>query len=139
MNLEQSIAEVLRKIEDGTIRALSVRQPWCHHIFYDGKDVENRNWPTKLRGWFLLHAGKAWGSGPPPRALSDVPRGGIVGAARIVDCVEKMDSRWFFGRYGFVLADAFAIPLVTCKGALGFFSLDDETLTRVASSLGELQ
>lgn len=129
------VEKVAAKLEDGTIRALSIRQPWCHHILHDGKDVENRDWPTKGRGWFLIHAGKAWDSSPPPQALADVPRGGIVGAARITDCVTEMDSRWFFGRYGFVLADAFPIPLVPCKGALGFFRPDDDTLTAVAATL----
>ena len=50
-----------------------------------------------------------------------MPRGGVVGMARIVDCVEQMDSRWFFGRFGFVLRDAFQLPLIPCRGQLGFF------------------
>ena len=132
---EEERAAVVAKVLDGSIRALSIRQPWCHHILHDGKDVENRDWPTKGRGWFLIHAGKAWDDGPPVERLKDVPRGGIVGAARIVDCVTSMDSQWFFGRYGFVLADAFPIPLVPCKGALGFFSLDDETRLAVRAHL----
>lgn len=115
--------------------ALSIRQPWCHHILHDGKDIENRDWPTKFRGWFLIHAGKAWDSSPPPRALADVPRGGIVGAARIVDCVTQSDSRWWMGRYGFVLRDAFSIDLIPCKGALGFFRIDDDALALLAAAM----
>ena len=56
---EEERAAVVAKVLDGSIRALSIRQPWCHHILHDGKDVENRDWPTKGRGWFLIHAGKA--------------------------------------------------------------------------------
>lgn len=48
--------------------------------------------------------------------------------ARIVDCVTEMDSRWFFGRYGFVLRDAFPLPLVPCRGQLGFFNLEPATV-----------
>ena len=107
------------------LKALSIRQPWVHHILYDGKDIENRDWPTRFRGWFLLHAGKAWDGGrPDDPALREAPRGGIVGAARLVDCVSDSPSQWFFGRYGFVLADATPLPLLPCKGALGFFTPD---------------
>jgi hypothetical protein len=125
---------LIEKIESGAIRALSIRQPWCHHILHNGKDVENRDWPTKGRGWFLIHAGKVM-DGPLPSALADAPRGGIVGAARIVDCVTEWDSKWWMGRYGFVLREPIALPLIPCKGALGFFELDDETLQKVAAAL----
>lgn len=131
---ETAIAEGLSEALAGDIRALSIRQPWCHNILHDGKDVENRDWPTKRRGWFLIHAGKAW-DGQIPSALKDVPRGGIVGAARIVDCVTEMDSRWFFGKFGFVLRDATPLPFVACKGALGFFRPDDAALEAVRAHL----
>ena len=36
--------------------ALSIRQPWAHHILFDGKRVENRSWLTRFRGPFLIHA-----------------------------------------------------------------------------------
>ena len=119
------------RIERGEIKALSIKQPYPHHIFYDGKDVENRDWPTKGRGWFIVHAGVS------KTELADsqmhLPRGGIVGMARIIDCVQAMDSHWFFGKYGFVLADAFPVPLIPCKGALGFFRPDDEALKALAA------
>ena len=31
------------------MKALSVKQPWAWAIFH-GKDVENRDWPTNVRG-----------------------------------------------------------------------------------------
>jgi hypothetical protein len=55
--------------------------------------------------------------------------------ARIVDCVTEMESQWFFGRYGFVLSDAFPLSLIPCRGQLGFFSLEHETLHSVASAI----
>jgi hypothetical protein len=47
--------------------------------------------------------------------------GGIVGIAEIVGCVTKYDSEWFFGPYGFVLANARPLPFMPCRGMLGFF------------------
>jgi len=37
---------------------LSIRQPWAWAIVHAGKDIENRNWPTRFRGRFLIHAAK---------------------------------------------------------------------------------
>lgn len=130
------IAELIERLERGAVKALSIKQPYPHHIFNNGKDVENRDWPTKGRGWFLVHAGvsKSEIDKNDPVEVA-APRGGIVGAARIIDCVTEMDSVWFFGRYGFVLRDAFPIPLVPCRGQLGFFSLDAETNAIVLATL----
>ena len=38
-------------------KVLSIRQPWAWLILHGGKDVENRNWATKVRGRVLIHAG----------------------------------------------------------------------------------
>ncbi|NTH50516.1 hypothetical protein G6L09_05945 [Agrobacterium rhizogenes] len=129
----QKLAE---RVAAGDIKALSIKQPYPHHIFHDGKDVENRDWPTKGRGWFIIHAGvsKSELDKDDERDMA-LPRGGVVGLARIVDCVTEMDSRWFFGRYGFVLRDAFPLPLIPCRGQLGFFSLEHRTLLAVASAI----
>ena len=125
--------ELAARVEDGVIKALSIKQPYPHHIFHDGKDVENRDWPTKGRGWFIIHAGVS------KSELADsqvgLPRGGIVGMARIVDCVTKMDSRWFFGRYGFVLRDAFPVDMIPCRGQLSFFMPPPECLKQLAVAL----
>lgn len=118
----------------GRVKALSIKQPWPHHIFHDGKDVENRDWPTKRQGWFIVHAGKTT-DGALPEALVEVPRGGIVGMARIVECVTELDSRWFVGRYGFVLRDAFPVPLIPCRGMLGFFLPPQDALKALAAAI----
>lgn len=100
--------------------ALSIRQPWAHHILFDGKDIENRDWPTRFRGPVLIHAGKAY-DGPIPSAHADLPRGGIVGMAEIIDCVSQSESEWFVGGFGFVLRNAVPLIFVPCKGKLSFF------------------
>lgn len=134
--MTDTLTTLAERVEAGAIKALSIRQPYPYHIFHGGKDVENRDWPTKGRGWFLVHAGvsksELYMDDERDAAL---PRGGIVGMARIVDCVTEMDSMWFCGRYGFVLRDAFPLPLVPCKGALGFFAPPAEVNAAVAAFL----
>lgn len=118
-----------------SLKALSVNQPWAWVIVNGYKPVENRDWETKFRGEVLIHAGKKFddagydfikASFPeiplPPK--EEIERGGIVGKTRIVDCVDEMDSPWFFGKKGFVLEQSQPCQLVPCKGALGFFKPD---------------
>ncbi len=94
-DLIKKVEGLAERVSSGQIKALSIKQPYPHHIFHDGKDVENRNWPTKGRGWFLVHAGVSKSELVDHRQAT-FPRGGIVGMARIVDCVSDMDSEWFF-------------------------------------------
>jgi len=132
------LLQLADRVERGEIKALSIKQPYPHHIFHDGKDVENRDWSTRGRGWFIIHAGVSKSElDMDDPAEAAMPRGGVVGMARIVDCVTAMDSRWFFGRYGFVLRDAFPLPLVACRGKLSFFNLEPETLRAVAQHIRE--
>lgn len=113
--------------------ALSIRQPWADAIIWHGKDVENRDWRTDFRGPVCIHAAKAWGRAEKgdldfiertTGTRLEVPQpllGGIIGVAEIVDCVEESESKWFFGRFGFVLRNARDVPFIPVKGALGFF------------------
>jgi len=123
------------------MKALSIRQPWAWLIMHAGKDIENRDWPTRFLGRVLIHASKGmtrdeyedgqdtlWASGGtvielPP--IEKLDRGGIVGSVEIVDCVTASDSPWFFGRFGFVLRDPRPLPFKPWKGALGFFDVPD--------------
>lgn len=130
---DDAIRDLIERMEAGRVKALSIKQPYPHHIFHDGKDVENRGWPTKGRGWFIVHAGVSKSECAPSQY--DLPRGGVVGIARIVDCVTEMDSQWFYGKFGFVLRDAMPLPIIPCKGALGFFSLPPEINQQIAASL----
>lgn len=121
------------------MKCLSIRQPWADAIIHFGKDIENRDWPTRFRGLVLIHAGKAFGRdehddvdtvkrmiGRAPYQLLQKPLlGGIVGIAEIVDCVTESDSKWFFGKYGFVIRNARSLPFIPMKGALGFFEATD--------------
>ncbi len=120
--------------------ALSIRQPWADAIAYHGKTIENRSWTTRYRGPLLIHAGKK----PDPdeeaarefiaRAANQfspnclpVPEhhGGIIARARLVDVVTESTSPWFVGPFGFVLADVQPVPFFACRGALGFFNVQE--------------
>lgn len=128
------------------MKALSVRQPWPYMMFHPlpcgpQKDVENRTWPTTVRGRVLIHASKgmtkaeyfdAWDfyhmevagqifSAP---LMTSMPRGGIVGSVEIVDCVQRSASPWFCGPHGFVLRDPRPLPFFPCSGRLGFFDIE---------------
>lgn len=124
--------------------ALSIRQPWAWHILHSGKDIENRDWHTRVRGRILIHASKGmtrdeyedgqdplWAVGGPTIELPgihELDRGGLVGTVEIVDCVTASDSPWFYGRFGFVLRDPKPIPFIVCRGQLGFFEVDEAVL-----------
>lgn len=52
----------------------------------------------------------------------NVMRGGIVGLAKLGNCVRGHSSPWFVGDWGFVLDEVKPLPFTPCKGSLGFFS-----------------
>jgi hypothetical protein len=118
------------------LRAISIRQPWAWLIIHGGKDVENRTWPTRVRGRVFVHAAKGltraeyeevnfniWPKLLP--SFEKLERGGIIGSVEIVDCVTASSSPWFGGPYGFVLRRPIAMPFVQCRGALGFFTPEE--------------
>lgn len=143
--------------------ALSIRQPWAWLIVRPDltdpqarstaaaagqiKDIENRTWPTKLRGRIFVHAAKTYPRGEhddmadwmadefgialPP--YEDIPTGGIVGAVDIVDCVRDHPSRWKMpDGFGFVLANSEPLPFRPLRGALNFFAAGDDIGAKVA-------
>lgn len=138
---------------DFSLPVLSIRQPWAWLILHAGKDIENREWPTKFRGKFLIHAGKDctkeeyWDAiqtaamafkgtqysvqGIP--ALDQIQRGGIVGSVELIACVRGSTSKWFFGSYGFALRNPQPLPFHPMKGQLGFFKVQSETQKLLAT------
>jgi hypothetical protein len=164
MDTQTSLFPLLPPAEAKTVRApelgvalaklpaLSIRQPWAWLIVHGGKNIENRNWQTHFRGWFLIHAGKGMteeeyddvgeylcGVGldevavrvPPMRELH---RGGIVGMAKLGNCVRGHESPWFCGEWGFVLDEVEPLDFLPCKGALGFFRLPNTEATNAGGS-----
>lgn len=115
------------------MKAISIRQPWAWLILNAGKDIENRDWPTRFRGRILIHASKgmtrdeyeeAQGLSPEPMpAFGELERGGIVGSVEIIGCVTDSCSPWFMGRYGFELAKPEKLPFRPYRGQLGIFDV----------------
>ena len=132
-------------------KALSLRQPWAWLMIRPDivgeeeraaardrghiKDIENRKWRTHYRGRVLVHASKAKDQNDYDSAAGlaakigiqlppwgDLQRGGIVGEFAITNCVSEHGSPWFFGPFGFTVADAKPLPFRPCKGMLGFFT-----------------
>ena len=52
-------------------------------------------------------------------------RGGIIGTAEIVDCIEASDDPWFFGPFGLVLENVQPVEFIPVTGALGLFRWRD--------------
>jgi len=130
------------------MKALSILQPWAHLIVAGHKDIENRTWPTKMRGEILVHAGKGfdlngytwlknnfWRLGfKDAGAIGDLLdkmdpysflRGGIVGKVEITDCVKGHTSPWAAADcYHFVLAKARPLSFLPMRGKLSFFDAE---------------
>jgi hypothetical protein len=117
------------------MKILSIRQPWAHLIVYGSKNIENRTWPTKYRGPFLVHASlnvdrdacRMHGLDP-----AKLQTGGIVGMAGIKDCVAGHRSRWFRGPYGFVLWNRRPLRFVKWTGSLGLRDAPSRLLKRLS-------
>lgn len=85
------------------MKALTICQPYAHLIALPddcdiAKRVENRTWPTNLRGEILIHAGKSrqwlevsddglFDEGYDLR-ISDMAFGAFVAIAKLADCVQ---------------------------------------------------
>ncbi|MCW8129263.1 MAG: hypothetical protein KIS92_02675 [Planctomycetota bacterium] len=129
--------------------ALSIKQPWVWMILEcssDLKDVENRSWTTKKRGYVIIHASKSVdhealsylrGLG---FTLPDVlPTGGFAGITRITDCIPARESRskWAAHKGNCLkLKDSKPFPkLIPGKGFLYFFPVPEY----VSVELGRLK
>ena len=139
------------------MKALSILQPWAWLIVRPDladaeeraraaaegliKDIENRTWHTPYRGHFLVHAGKRYSKRDyaddaedlwdfhritlPP--YDELERGGVVGQARIVDCVREHPSKWKMAdTWGFVLTEQKPLVFTPYRGQLGWFDIPRE-------------
>ena len=123
------------------LKCLSISQPFADLIISGKKSIELRNWNTKFRGEFLIHA-------PIKIRTKDCIRlkinkkmitGAIVGKATLYDVKKynsikeiKSDQKFHFASkkfqnktFGFMLKNpkSFRIP-IPWKGQLGFFDVD---------------
>ena len=122
------------------MKVLSLKQPFAELILAGKKTIELRNWNTKFRGEFLIHASKLpdFDSMKKFNFEKDaLPCGFIVGKVNLVGVREYRneeehnrdkskhlaDSTW--GKYGFILENAkrFDQP-IPALGKLGFWDFD---------------
>ena len=123
------------------MKTLSLKQPFAELVVSRKKTIELRNWNTKFRGKFLIHASKV----PDSEAMKEfgfekLPVGVIVGEAELVE-VKKYEtpeqhkndkdkhlagSTW--GKYGFVLKNIKRTEPIEAKGMLGFWEFQDNKI-----------
>lgn len=135
------------------MKAITIKAPWAQLIFTGGKDIENRDWWTAIRGSVAIHVSKKIDL-EEINAAADLIRergmrieiptmeelkrqaGCVLGVAEIVDCVRGSSSPWFVGYYGFVLTNPrlLAEP-VHCRGMLGFWDVPPLSLRLIEKQL----
>lgn len=116
------------------MKTLSIKQPWAELIIQGKKTIELRNWNTKFRGRFLIHASKI----PDKDAMlkfgfDELPVGKIIGEVELID-VKNYNSKEshandkdkhlvdnFWGNCGFILINPKRIKPIDAKGMLGFW------------------
>lgn len=76
-------------------------------------------------------------------AFDELPRGGIVGMANIINSVpdhRDSGSRWHMpGCHGFVLSNARTLPFTPLKGALGFFQVPRHVVDALVPQVKDCQ
>lgn len=126
----------------------SYRNDGKDFIAFIKKDIENCSWPLwryfkpeDLPVKVYIHVplkddqqAMEWllSKGLPPIVVlslygSRFITGAIIGEVDITGCVEKSESPWFTGPYGFTLSNPVLYEKpIPCKGKLGFFETDIE-------------
>ncbi|MPZ36635.1 MAG: hypothetical protein GEU95_01005 [Rhizobiales bacterium] len=170
INGEKRIEDVLKPKENKWkgVYALSIRQPWAWAIFNLGKDIENRDWKDTnpnlgFRGDFLIHVSASktkedrhdydellklctYSPDVPKGMIDRIPpfgkleRGGILGAARVVDIVTNHPSKWAcLGCNHLVIERVRMCPtgLIPCRGQLGFFKPPADVLAALPRTKAE--
>lgn len=132
----------------GTLKALTLAQPWASLVACGAKKIETRSWKTSYRGPLAIHAAKGFPKSaqnlfyefPIYPALDavkhgDLPRGSIIAIAKLVACLEitpafvegltfteKCFGDYGPGRYAWILQDATSFPEpIPAKGALSLW------------------
>ncbi len=120
------------------MKALSLKQPYAELVVSGRKTIEIRNWNTKFRGEFLVHASKSVDKEAMKRfGFDKLPSGSIIGKAELTDVKKYHNEKDFqedkklhlasseYGNYGFILKNIQRVEMKECKGALGFWEVDN--------------
>lgn len=122
----------------GSLKILTIRQPWAWAIIFARKTIENRSWSTNYRGPVAIHAGKQIDEPAFDEVLAitgfDVPDsaretlGAIIGVVDLVDAHDADGcSEWGqFDCKHLVFANPRPVHPIHMPGALGLRDLDPE-------------
>lgn len=127
------------------MKCLTIRNPWAWAIIFAGKDVENRSWPTRVRGRVAVHVSASMTredyrfagefiAGIAPQlqvpSFTDMQRllGHIIGTVEVVDSARASSSTWYMGDHAHVLARPVPCTPVPYKGRLGYFDIPENLL-----------
>lgn len=147
----EAAARAVRRLPAYRLRALTLWQPMAWAVAARHKPIENRPKPpprAMIGVPFVVHAGLRWDEGHAAMVrelVGELPpaariHGAAIAVATIVHVVDETsldlseeERRWFFGPFGYVLADVVAIPEpIPCRGFQGFWplSMDVDHLVR---------
>jgi len=146
------------------VPCLSVHQPWVWAMEMNLKNFENRSWVAAMRGTLLIHAAKPVAGRaralreyeqakiyieerlPEDGSLSvplfdDLPRGGIIGARKLLKIHPKRPSvsRWHHpGYYGWEMGPFVKLPFRALRGQQRIFHVEVTTEEVALLRKGEL-
>ena len=116
------------------MKALSLKQPYAELVVDGRKKIELRNWRTKFRGEFFIHAAKNPDKESMKRfGFTTLPLGFLVWKANLIDVKtyenEEEHSKdkdlhlasSSCGNHGFILKNPIKIEPIPFKGKLNFF------------------
>lgn len=144
--------------ESGSVKALSLWQPWATLVVTGAKRIETRGWQTSVRGELAIHAAKTWNSALAKlcrqepfasalRGTGTMPFGSVIGVVSLtaIDPVDSLvdisERERAFGNYG---PGRFAWSLdniirleepVPCRGHQQMFVLDERVEAAVREQL----
>lgn len=58
--------------------------------------------------------------------LEKLDKGGIIGSVYLSDCVQRHQSRFFVGPFGFVMERPYPLPFRPMRGMLGIFNVNEQ-------------
>ncbi len=109
--------------QSGSMKALSIKQPWASMIAEGLKTIETRTWPTFYRGELLIVSSK--------RPSDEGPAGKALAVAELIDCHrmtvddEKAACCTIYPRaWAWVLTTIWEIEPFDVRGQLGIYEVD---------------
>ena len=116
------------------MKVLSLKQPYAELVLSGKKVIELRNWNTKHRGIFLIHASQTVDKEAMKKfGFTTLPTGYILGRAELTNVKHYANEKehladshlhltsFHWGNYGFILTNIQRIKPIQAKGKLGFW------------------